>query len=57
MLTAGGAVMGVAALVVGGATATPMLFTGRLLVGAGARATSLALRMAVALTGFACGAK
>jgi MFS family permease len=38
VLTAGGAVMGVGALVMGGATATPMLFTGRLLVGAGASA-------------------
>jgi len=39
VLTAGGAVMGVGALVMGGATATPMLFAGRLLVGAGASAT------------------
>jgi nitrate/nitrite transporter NarK len=39
VLTAGGAVMGIGALVMGGATATPMLFTGRLRVGAGASAT------------------
>ena len=39
VLTAGGAVMGLGALVMGAATATPVLFTGRLLVGAGASAT------------------
>ena len=49
--------MGVAALVVGGATATPMLFTGRLLVGAGASATSLALLVSAPLAGFASEAK
>ncbi len=39
VLTAGGAVMGVGALVMGAATAAPVLFAGRLLVGAGASAT------------------
>jgi sugar phosphate permease len=39
VLTAGGAVMGLGALVMGTATETPVLFVGRLLVGAGASAT------------------
>jgi sugar phosphate permease len=39
VLTVGGAVMGLGALVMGTATATPALFTGRLLVGAGASVT------------------
>ena len=39
VLTAGGAVMGLGALVMGTATATPALFAGRLLVGAGASVT------------------
>jgi sugar phosphate permease len=39
VLTIGGAVMGLGALMMGAATATPALFTGRLLVGAGASVT------------------
>ena len=39
VLSAGGAVMGLGALVMGAATAAPVLFAGRLLVGAGASAT------------------
>jgi sugar phosphate permease len=39
VLTVGGAVMGLGALVMGTASATPALFTGRLLVGAGASVT------------------
>jgi sugar phosphate permease len=39
VLTAGGAVMGLGALVMGAATAAPVLFAGRLLVGAGASVT------------------
>lgn len=39
VLTAGGAVMGLGALIMGAAPAAPALFTGRLLVGAGASVT------------------
>jgi len=57
VLTAGGAVMSIGALVTGGATGTPMPFTGWPRLGAGASATSLALLVSAPLSGFASEAK